>query len=98
MAGSDLTDVTNNAVTASRLIEQVTRQVGHRDVVEQAAIAGLLKSATLDNDEAAQYLATRLENVADELEKGWQGRVEDSNCHQRRADDDSGLVLSDSIL
>ena len=78
MAGSDLTDVTNNAVTASRLIEQVTRQVGHRDVVEQAAIAGLLKSATLDNDEAAKYLATRLENVADELEKGWQGSVEDT--------------------
>ena len=78
MAGSDLTDVTNNAVTASRLIEQVTRQVGHRDVVEQAAIAGLLKNTTLDNDEAAKYLATRLENVADELEKGWQGGIEDT--------------------
>jgi DNA gyrase subunit B len=78
MAGSDLKDVTNNAVTASRLIEQITRQVGHRDVVEQAAIAGLLKNTTLDNAEAASYLATRLENVAGELEKGWQGGIEDT--------------------
>ena len=78
MAGSDLRDVANNAVTASRLVEQVTRQVGNRDVVEQAAIAGLLKNTTLDNEEAASYLATRLENVAGELEKGWQGGIEDT--------------------
>jgi DNA gyrase subunit B len=78
MAGPDLRDVANNAVTASRLVEQVTRQVGNRDVVEQAAIAGLLKSAMLDNAEAASYLATRLENVAGELEKGWHADIEDT--------------------
>ena len=78
MAGPDLRDVANNAVTASRLVEQVTRQVGNRDVVEQSAIAGLLKSAMLDNAEAASYLATRLENVAGELEKGWHADIEDT--------------------
>ena len=42
MAGADLADVANLAVATSRLIETVSRKLGNRDVVEQAAIAGLL--------------------------------------------------------
>jgi DNA gyrase subunit B len=52
--------------------------VGNRDVVEQAAIAGLLNAGMLDNTDAAAYLGRRLESQAGELEKGWQTVVEDT--------------------
>jgi len=78
LAGPDLTAITGQAVTASRMIEVVGRQVGNRDVVEQAAIAGLFNVAVLTNDEAATYLAKRLEAIASILEKGWEGRIEDT--------------------
>jgi len=78
LAGPDLTAITGQAVTASRMIEVVGRQVANRDVVEQAAIAGLFNMAVLTNDEAATYLAKRLEAIASILEKGWEGRIEDT--------------------
>lgn len=78
LAGPDLTAITGQAVTASRMIEVVGRQVGNRDVVEQAAIAGLFNMGVLTNDEAAAYLAKRLEAIASVLEKGWQGHIEDT--------------------
>ena len=78
LAGPDLTEITGQAVTASRMIEVVGRQVGNRDVVEQAAIAGLFNIGVLTNDEAAAYLAKRLEAIASVLEKGWQGHIEDT--------------------
>jgi len=78
LAGPDLTAITGQAVTASRMIEVVGRQVGNRDVVEQAAIAGLFNMAVLTSDEAATYLAKRLEAIASILEKGWEGRIEDT--------------------
>jgi DNA gyrase subunit B len=55
------------------------RKVGSRDVVEQAAIAGLLNPALLDDKERAlqaiRYLATRLDRLAPETERGWRGEV-----------------------
>ena len=78
LAGTDLTIVTGQAVTASRMVEVIGRQVGNRDVVEQAAIAGLFNTAVFTNDEAAAYLAKRLEAIASILEKGWEGRIENT--------------------
>ena len=78
LAGPDLAEVTGQSVTASRMVEAVGRQVGNRDVVEQAAIAGLLNMSVLNNAEAADYLAKRLEAIATVLEKGWQANVEDT--------------------
>ena len=78
LAGPDLAEVTGQSVTASRMIEAVGRQVGNRDVVEQAAIAGLLNMSVLNNAEAADYLAKRLEAIATVLEKGWQANIEDT--------------------
>lgn len=50
-----------------------------RDVVEQAAIAGALTQAVLNDidkgREAADYIARRLDILADEFEKGWQGEA-----------------------
>ena len=78
LAGPDLAEVTGQSVTASRMIEAVGRQVGNRDVVEQAATAGLLNMSVLNNAEAAGYLAKRLEAIATVLEKGWQASIEDT--------------------
>jgi len=78
MAGPDLADAANLAVASSRLIETVGRHLGNRDVIEQAAIAGLINPGILDNVEAAEYLAKRLEAKADTLEKGWSGAVEET--------------------
>ena len=78
LAGPDLTAVTGQAVKASRLIELVGKQVGNRYVVEQAAIAGLFNPTVLTSDEAAIYLAKRLEAIASILEKGWEGRIEET--------------------
>ena len=78
LAGTDLTIITGQAVKASRMVEVVGRQVGNRDVVEQAAIAGLFNTSVFTNDEAATYLAKRLEAIASILEKGWEGRIENT--------------------
>lgn len=78
IAGADLQEVVARATTASRLIEIMGRRVGNRDVVEQAAIAGLLNAGMLDNTDIAAYLGRRLESQAGELEKGWQTVVEDT--------------------
>ena len=78
LAGGDLHDGAARATTAGRLIEQLGRRLGNRDVVEQAAIAGLLTPAMLGNEEAAEYLARRLEGQAAALEKGWQAATEDT--------------------
>ena len=79
MAGADLVDVANLAVATSRLIETVGRQLGNCDVIEQAAIAGLINPAMLDNDKAAEDLTNRLEAKANSLEKGWSGMIEQTD-------------------
>jgi len=86
IAGEELRDLVGQATMISRLVEQVSRHLGNRDVVEQAAIAGLLSPGTLASDEAAQYLARRLEGYADDMEKGWSGAVEG-------ADESASLVV-----
>ncbi|MDA0800030.1 MAG: DNA topoisomerase (ATP-hydrolyzing) subunit B [Proteobacteria bacterium] len=79
MSGADLVDVANLAVATSRLIETVGRQLGNRDVIEQAAIAGLINPAMLDDAKAAEDLANRLEAKADSLEKGWSGMIDQTD-------------------
>jgi DNA gyrase subunit B len=58
-------------------MEPLIRKVGNADVVEQAAIAGVLTGGILADDaqasQAAQYIATRLDALAADHEKGWQG-------------------------
>ena len=79
MAGADLVDVANLAVATSRLIETVGRQLGNRDVIEQAAISGLINPAMLDDAKAAEDLAARLEAKANSLEKGWSGMIDQTD-------------------
>ena len=77
MAGEDLRHLVERAVRARHFMEPLIRKVGNADVVEQAAIAGVLSPDILGDDAqaaaAAQYIATRLDALAPEHEKGWQG-------------------------
>ncbi len=77
MAGEDLRRLVQRALRARHLMEPLIRKVGNADVVEQAAIAGVLSPDILSDDaqarEAAAYIATRLDLLAPEHERGWQG-------------------------
>jgi len=78
-AGADLRALVEEA----RFIRQVLNQLHSRydrGAVEQAAISGALKplSALSDEEAAAkaQEIATRLDALSDEVERGWTGRAE----------------------
>ena len=76
IAGADLKELVENSITLSRAIDQLTLQVSNRDVIEQAAIAGMLNAENLFKEEAAGYLAKRLDQMSDPLEQGWQAEIE----------------------
>lgn len=61
------------------LLAPLTRHVGNGAVIEQAAIAGALDPAILSDPErgrqTASYLAKRLDALAGENERGWQGAL-----------------------
>ena len=79
-AGADL----RSAVEEARIVRQILAQLHSRydrKVVEQAAIAGALAlNAASDPDKAqalADDVARRLDALADDMERGWSGRMED---------------------
>jgi DNA gyrase subunit B len=76
-SGRDLFTLVEDA----RAIRAVLRNLHsryNRKVVEQAAIAGVLRPEILrdpaDATAAADYIAKRLDRLADEVERGWTGR------------------------
>jgi DNA gyrase subunit B len=76
-AGQDLRDILQRARGIVTLIEGLHSRYS-RDVAEQAAIAGafdaqLLRSAERANS-IADTVAERLDAIAEETEKGWEGR------------------------
>ena len=80
IGGADLDALMAVAIKASKSIHAMARSVGSVHVVEQAAVAGILTEAMITNAEAATYLATRLEGLAEPLERGWQGEVVDGDA------------------
>ena len=80
IAGEDLLAHTERDGEAKTLMEPLVRKVGSRLVVEQCAIAGVLNPATLGDEEiagpAVDYIATRLDALSNEIEKGWSGRYD----------------------
>ena len=76
VAGSELKELVEKSVTLSRTIDQLTFQIENRDVIEQAAISGMLNLEMLSNAEAAAYLARRLDQYSEPLERGWEGVLE----------------------
>ena len=79
IAGADLREFIVMAVRAKHLMEPMNRKVSHADIVEQAAIAGVLNPNIIPDveraDAAAAYIATRLDALAAEHERGWSGQA-----------------------
>jgi DNA gyrase subunit B len=71
-------------IDEARLVRTVVNGLHNRydrGVVEQAAIAGALRSGLADDPEragaAAAYIAHRLDALADDIERGWTGEARD---------------------
>jgi len=81
-AGSDLRSTVNDALSLRHLLAGLHTRYD-RSVVEQAAIAGALNPEIFSDlaraDEMARHVAARLDLIAEETERGWQGRVNPSN-------------------
>ena len=80
-AGDDLAEIIDKARQAYRLMEPMVRKARRWDFVEQAAILGMLDIGLLESDsqarEAVDTLASRLDQLAPETERGWAGEVLD---------------------
>ena len=91
IAGDDLHRLVDRAVRAKHLLDPLARKVSNADIVEQAAIAGVLNPDIIPDavraGEAAAYVATRLDALTPEHERGWEGE----------AAPDGGLVFSRSL-
>ncbi len=79
IAGADLVQRVNRAAQARNLMQPMIRKVGSAPVVEQAAIAGALNPDLIPDaqraNEAARYIARRLDELALETERGWKGEA-----------------------
>jgi DNA gyrase subunit B len=75
-AGADLKAIVEEARTIRGLLSGLHTRY-HRKVVEQAAIAGVLRPAIFTDAPkafaAAEYIARRLDALSEDIERGWQG-------------------------
>jgi len=90
VAGSDLRSMLDEAHIANGLLTDIAKHVP-LEMVEQAAIMGALNPQVLTDEAHAEeigaYLATRMDALSNELERGWKGSVLD----------DGGLQLSRTL-
>jgi DNA gyrase subunit B len=79
-AGADLRKLVEEARTIRNLLKNLHSRY-NRQVIEQAAIAGVLRSQVTSDpasaDEAAKYIARRLDALAEETERGWTGTFDE---------------------
>jgi len=79
-AGNDLRDIVETARSLGVILDGLHSRYP-RFVIEQAAIAGVLNPAVLEDakqaQDAADYIAKRLDAMSDETEGGWQGQALD---------------------
>ncbi|MBO6813878.1 MAG: DNA topoisomerase (ATP-hydrolyzing) subunit B [Rhizobiaceae bacterium] len=80
--GQDLRGVVETALKIKTLISGLHSRY-NKEVVEQAAIAGALDAELMHNPEeassAANEVASRLDMIADETERGWSGHYDVEN-------------------
>jgi DNA gyrase subunit B len=86
-AGKDLREIVKEARIVTGLIDQLHSRY-NRGIVEQAAIMGLFNAELLQSQdraqEAAERLARRLDQLAEETETGWDGRIGNEGYVMRR--------------
>ncbi|HSM95335.1 MAG TPA: DNA topoisomerase (ATP-hydrolyzing) subunit B [Rhizomicrobium sp.] len=80
VSGSDFDAIIEKARTAKAALDGFPPHYPHF-VLEQAAIAGALNPEVLSDKskaaDAAKYIATRLDHLSDETERGWNGEPTD---------------------
>jgi DNA gyrase subunit B len=78
-AGNDLLGIVEQARDLVHLLEAQNTKY-NRQMIEQAAVVGALDPQVMDNQEAAQGLATRVANrlnrMSDETERTWEGALD----------------------
>jgi DNA gyrase subunit B len=86
-AGGDLKKIVEEARTIRNLLNGLHSRY-NRKVIEQAAIAGVLTPKVTGDPKsanaAAEYIARRLDALAEETERGWSGRFDDAGFHFER--------------
>jgi DNA gyrase subunit B len=84
-AGNDLRTLVEQARTIRNILHGMHSRY-NRTVVEQAAIAGVLHSDVFTDPQkaadAASYIARRLDALAEETERGWQGQYTEGEGFQ----------------
>ncbi|MDX1575363.1 MAG: toprim domain-containing protein, partial [Kiloniellales bacterium] len=79
IAGEDLRERVTMALRAKHLMEPLIRKVDNAEIVQQAAILGTLNPEILapgdQAQQAADFIAKRLDALAPEAERGWRGSV-----------------------
>jgi DNA gyrase subunit B len=77
---NDLRAIVESARIVRNLLQPLARKAGSREVVEQAAIAGMLDPALIEDEArataAAAAIAQRLNDLALPAERGWHGAVD----------------------
>jgi len=83
LTGRDLRATVDQALAVRNLIDKLHSRYS-KDVVEQAAIAGVLNAEMITDAEraraAAGYVARRLDAIAEETERGWRADMRDDGA------------------
>jgi DNA gyrase subunit B len=86
-AGADLRTLVEDARVIRNILQGLHSRY-NRKVIEQAAIAGVLRKEVVDDAQiagaAAEYIAKRLDALEDETERGWHGRFDKDGFHFER--------------
>lgn len=81
LGGADLRRIVDICAEMQRFLEVPSRQIGAPFILEQAAVAGILNVETYESQssQCAQKLAERLNFIAKEGQKLWQGEVNEAH-------------------
>jgi DNA gyrase subunit B len=86
-AGEDLRRLVEDARSIRNILLGLHSRY-NRKVIEQAAIAGVLRAQITENADdataAAEYIARRLDALEEDTERGWQGRFDAGAFHFER--------------
>ena len=80
LASADLISTVEKARDARSMINVLVRRVGSQLITEQCAIAGVMGPKGFDHAaDAVKYIAQRLDQLSEEIEKGWIGTFNEVN-------------------
>jgi DNA gyrase subunit B len=100
-SGQDLRELVEQARVIRHALNNLHNRY-NRQVVEQAAIAGVLNPAIFNDPQnaaaAAQYIARRLDALADETERGWHGEFHDGFSFERTSRGVKEVAVIDQAL